>query len=210
MLPFFFKGEAIIKDMIYFTSDLHLGHKNIIKYCQRPYSEDEVSTRMVEDILKMFDDLPSGSTIYNLGDLWLSGFIFHKGFDGLKEIVTRMKSNNKRLILVLGNHDLYNEIVLNFLGYTKDCFIDFFKDLGFDTVSEKGMILSVEGYDPTFLCHRPEDGPIGMKIFHGHIHEKSVTQSYFNKGQDLSLYYNCCLDYNKKIISLQEVLENGN
>ena len=45
--------------MIYFTSDLHLGHKNIIKYCQRPYSEDEVSTRMVEDILKMFDDLPS-------------------------------------------------------------------------------------------------------------------------------------------------------
>ena len=115
--------------MIYFTSDLHLGHKNIIKYCQRPYNEDEVSTRMVEDILKMFDDLPSGSTIYNLGDLWLSGFIFHKGFDGLKEIVTRMKSNNKRLILVLGNHDLYNERVLNFLGYTKDCFIDFKSDI---------------------------------------------------------------------------------
>jgi calcineurin-like phosphoesterase family protein len=194
--------------MIYFTSDLHLGHKNIIKYCQRPYSEDEVNTRMVEDILKMFDDLPSGSTVYNLGDLWLNGFIFHKGFDGLKEIVTRMKSNNKRLILILGNHDFYNERVLGFLGY--EDLIDFFKDLGFDIVSKKGIELRVNGYDPIYLCHCPEDSPIGMKVFHGHTHEKTVTQYHFDEERDLSLYYNVCLDYNKKIISLQEVLENGN
>ena len=40
---------------IYITSDLHLEHRNIIKYCNRPYefSWEDVA-RMNEDILKQF------------------------------------------------------------------------------------------------------------------------------------------------------------
>jgi hypothetical protein len=81
--------------------------------------------------------------------------------------------------------------------------------LGFDIVSKTGIELRVKGLDPIYLCHCPEDGPIGMKVFHGHTHEKTVTQYHFDEERDLSLYYNICLDYNKKIISLQEILEKN-
>ena len=58
---------------IFITSDLHFYHKNIIKYCNRPYSFDNDGIhQMNEDILSEFDKLPYGSIIYNLGDILLN------------------------------------------------------------------------------------------------------------------------------------------
>jgi len=55
----------------YITSDLHAFHKNIIVYCKRPYEFSwEGVSKMNEDILKQFDELPAGSTIINL-EMWL-------------------------------------------------------------------------------------------------------------------------------------------
>ena len=47
--------------MLYITSDLHYHHRNILKYCNRPYEfSSEGVAKMNEDILKQFDELPVG------------------------------------------------------------------------------------------------------------------------------------------------------
>ena len=58
--------------MIYFTSDLHFGHKNIIQYENRPFNNIE---EMDNKIIKMWNNtLNEEDTIYILGDFsWYKG-----------------------------------------------------------------------------------------------------------------------------------------
>ena len=81
--------------MIFFTSDTHFGHDNIIKYCNRPYGS---AAAMDFDLIKNWNTTVSESdTIYVLGD-----FIWGK--DKLK-IAGRVRGLNGQIILVRGNHD---------------------------------------------------------------------------------------------------------
>lgn len=80
--------------MIYFTSDLHFGHKNIIKYCDRPFPDlHEMNKAIVDTINSVvgFDD-----ELYILGDFC---------FRGKKPIDYRVRIACREVHLVLGNHD---------------------------------------------------------------------------------------------------------
>ena len=53
--------------MVFFTSDLHLGHRNIIQLCNRPFSSiDEMDQRFIE---KWNEKVTDADTVYILGDL---------------------------------------------------------------------------------------------------------------------------------------------
>ena len=53
--------------MIYYTSDLHLGHANIIKLCNRPFvGVDEVNAALIANWNVC---ATNGDTVYICGDL---------------------------------------------------------------------------------------------------------------------------------------------
>ena len=81
--------------MIFFTSDLHVGHTNILNLCKRPF------TNIIEHddtIIKNHNNVVSDvDTIFDLGDV---GFRCSPYY--LTECLKRM--NGKRVVF-LGNHD---------------------------------------------------------------------------------------------------------
>ena len=83
---------------IFFTSDPHYHHANIMKYCSRPFTSVE---EMDEELIKRWNSVVTKSdTIYILGDL-----IFTKDPAEAVRITTQL---NGKIILIKGNHDHSN------------------------------------------------------------------------------------------------------
>lgn len=82
--------------MIYFTSDLHLGHENIIRYCNRPFKD---AIEMNHAIIDNWNDTVSDNDeVYILGDLCMSGVKIVESY------LHRMKGIK---YLIRGNHDYF-------------------------------------------------------------------------------------------------------
>ena len=189
----------------FIISDLHFWHKNIIKYCNRPYPCESSSLPfMNEDILKQFDGLPEGSVVINLGDLLVNS---SKTFDDLKQLVERMKLNNKKLLLVMGNHDRELSRFLRRRSFNSS--YKMFLEAGFDRVYDKPFYMDgiIFSHEPVFLNN-------GMKNCHGHIHDLVLDKDYFkrernpiNSEVNPRDYYNACWDMQHRIVNYNEVLE---
>lgn len=97
---------------IWFTSDTHFGHSNIIKYCNRPFSSsDEMNERLIEN---WNASIKPGDSVYHLGD-----FSF-MDFDSTKKFAVRLNGNK---FLVKGNHDnMRNVLNLGAFQWVKDYF----------------------------------------------------------------------------------------
>ena len=79
---------------LFFTSDLHFGHENVIKYCDRPFKD---AAHMNEELVRRWNaKVPTNGRVYILGDV---GFMNHHA---LRDILFRL---NGELHLVFGNHD---------------------------------------------------------------------------------------------------------
>lgn len=79
----------------FFTSDLHFGHHNILKYENRPYKDTD---EMDRDIIRKWNGVVGkNDEVYILGDV-----SFHKDPDKTYRI---LKQLNGRKYLILGNHD---------------------------------------------------------------------------------------------------------
>lgn len=89
---------------IFVTSDLHRGHKNILKYCDRPYKTLE---EMEDAIVNSWNQVVTSDddTVYILGDL---------SIDNNKEKnVKFLKRLRGKKIVIKGNHD--ESALLNYL-----------------------------------------------------------------------------------------------
>lgn len=83
---------------IYFTSDLHFGHHNVIEYSNRPFKNvEEMNKHMITQWNRRVrvDD-----TVIVVGDFYLGG--------QKKEIAGILSQLNGTKILVRGNHDYKN------------------------------------------------------------------------------------------------------
>lgn len=186
---------------IYLTSDLHLWHKNIIKYCNRPYEfSDEGALQMNEDILKEFDKLPSGSLIINNGDL-LMGF---NNYNQIFETILRMKQNNKKLWFIMGNHDRDLNKFLKLEGTELKALNSLtILNSWFDFVSPVPILID----NKYLFSHEPlemtEDNPY-INVY-GHTHDKDYDINYPNAPANK--YINICWDKNHRFINYKELGE---
>lgn len=80
---------------IWFTSDTHFGHANIIKYCNRPVQSvaemDELLTQNWNDSIRAED------IVYHLGDV-----TFYKDPELIEAVMSRLNGIKH---LIIGNHD---------------------------------------------------------------------------------------------------------
>jgi len=169
--------------MIYFTSDLHFGHENVIKFCNRPYKDLE---EMHKAIITIWNNtINEGDTIYVLGD-----FSLNKKWS--KEIVPLLKGNK---ILISGNHDNCFEFPPKETSglsiqqhkernqrrcdeYLQHGWKAIYQTLQLQLKDGSNVLLShlpyepkkEEHFDKRYLNLRPLDK--GMILLHGHLHCK--------------------------------------
>lgn len=78
----------------YFTADWHLGHVNILHYCNRPFKNiQEMHDRIIKEYNFLVNDK---DVVFFLGDM---------GFYDFKEFQRLITSLKGRKILIMGNHD---------------------------------------------------------------------------------------------------------
>ena len=80
---------------VWFTSDTHFYHENIIRFCNRPFASVE---EMNEELIRRWNEtVPEDGTVFHLGDVC---------FGGPKEWNSVIHRLNGRIFLILGNHDM--------------------------------------------------------------------------------------------------------
>jgi calcineurin-like phosphoesterase family protein len=80
--------------MLYFTSDIHFGHKKIIEYCNRPFASVE---EMDETIIDNWN-----KTVKPTDDIYVVGDFSFSNLERTKQIFKRLNGNK---YLIMGNHD---------------------------------------------------------------------------------------------------------
>lgn len=144
----------------FFTSDLHFGHANVIKYCNRPYRTAE---EMDEDLISKWNSVVSPQDeVYHLGD-----FAFLKD-EKIKLIVPRL---NGKIHGIWGNHDKGKNLVgAGFVSMYQTAELRLAKDI---TVKMCHFPYQGDHDDYDRYPHlRPKKEDDGKWLLCGHIHEK--------------------------------------
>lgn len=131
--------------MIYFTSDTHYFHRNIIEYSKRPFASIEV---MHEELVKRWNSVVEVTdTVYHLGDISFGRE------QATRELLHRLKGKIKFLH---GNHDK-GALILR----PGDEDLGSYHELSFQN-------------QKVILCHYPfytwNRGHRGSWMLHGHCH----------------------------------------
>ena len=89
------KDIQIDKDKLFFTSDTHFFHKNILKYCNRPFENVQ---EMNQEIVKRWNEvIPKDAIVFHLGDFSLTA--------NMKEFDSLIHKLNGDIHLIIGNHE---------------------------------------------------------------------------------------------------------
>lgn len=89
-----FSASAKRGSNIWFVSDTHFSHKNIIKYCNRPWDDTH---QMNKDMVELWNDtVDPNDTVFHLGDFAMGNR------SSVPSILDRLHGH---IIFIPGNHD---------------------------------------------------------------------------------------------------------
>lgn len=150
---------------IYLTSDMHFGHRNVIRFCERPFADEK---EMAQGLIKNWNDVVKPNDfVFSLGDFsW---------FTGRHQVKSLVKQLRGRKYFIPGNH-------------CKEGMYELVDDPDFHECSDI-VVLYVRGQegDPRFkdakvyeivLCHYPlrcwsHSDYTNCYQFFGHIHSRA-------------------------------------
>lgn len=133
--------------MIYFTSDLHLGHENILKHRPQFDSIEEMNETIIRNINDVVNE---GDTLYLLGDV-----SFRIPADEAGKLIRQI---NGHKILVRGNHDpVYDAGIFD-------------KESDYDKVKYAKHHFILMHYPILYW----DNMNLGTIQLHGHIHERAI------------------------------------
>ena len=168
------------ENKIFFTSDSHFGHSNIIKYCNRPFSSIEEHD---EELIKRWNEkIGKYDIVFHLGD-------FAFASEGrIKNILERL---NGIKYLIFGNHD--------WRTMTKNICERYFED-----VSQQ-MVIKIDGRT-VYLNHFPylcfagswKGLDASYQIF-GHVHSGPRPSEGLDHDRLRHLFpnqFDCGVDHN--------------
>ena len=142
-------------------ADTHFGHKNVIQYCERPFSSVE---EMNEELIKKWNSVVKPDDIvYHLGD-----FSMTSNKEKVAELVACL---NGRIVLIMGNHDQKSH--------------RWYMDCGFENTTRKPMIVD----NNIILMHEPPMAHLISPIYYyvfGHVHEKVCLADNFSNCRCVS------------------------
>lgn len=160
------------------TSDLHLGHTNIVKFTKRieamdrdgfvipneyrkPYFDGTLNEELKRKLTDIHDawliytldnQINNGDTVYHLGDLY-----FPKDKEKLREFILRLKGN---WVFLLGNHD--NEsMIREVCKGTRHKVVGHYHEISVNKIKVCLFHFPIEEWHK---CHR------GAWHLHGHLH----------------------------------------
>jgi calcineurin-like phosphoesterase family protein len=168
---------------VYFTSDTHFGHANILQLTGRPFAD---VNEMDAALYAGWEHLKPGDTLYHLGDVTWDHTLF-----GIKFCLGRLWRRGVKVFLVPGNHDRQQAVAhARMRGLVELPPIY--------EVTHGGQKLVLSHY-----CIADWPGRFtGAVHLHGHSHGKLDYTPAVGKRIDVSVE---CTGY--KPISLEEVME---
>jgi calcineurin-like phosphoesterase family protein len=196
--------------MIFFTSDPHYWHTNVIAYCSRPYTETEA---MNEDMVKKWNSVVKPEdTVYCLGD-------FSLAFRAVETYSFRL---NGTRYLVPGNHDFCHSYHKKSRSLeNREKWINKYADYGWLVLPEQFTLdFTSHGIGVLNICHHPYSTDFELKngdkyddwrpiddgniLLCGHVHEKWAT----NKSPKGTLMINVGVDVRGFLpVSIDEIVE---
>lgn len=181
---------------VFFISDLHFGHKDVIAFDHRPFQNVQI---MEEELIRRWNKKVSrGDHVFVIGDMFGGVTTAHAG-----EIVHAL---NGRIHLIRGNHDPRGEV---------------FESLFEEVVPSKAIAIRVRGEKQRVVMrHRLlpfyAGNNEGVVQLYGHTHDSAVAKLedkylLFMNWLGIPLHaFNvgaCRMDYEPR--TLEEILENA-
>lgn len=173
-------AEKAAKPKIYFCSDLHFFHDNIITHCKRPCTVSEHTDWILNIVSKPLRD---NDIMYHVGD-----FAYGRNvkLNDIVDIISRLKGKWK---FIIGNHDNKERMRAACKGTQHEVLNEY---TSFKHENTKFI-----------LCHYPIESWDSMRYgsvhIHGHLHDK--------QARPMKNRYNVCLDNGHRIFDITEFIE---